>query len=138
MDLEEIFNAGLSESDHLNHNDKEDSVIERIDSFLNTVSISIQNCPEKTSKNTTKYRQLLVKEFLGTAKSKKCPRCTAPARVFKSQYNSRLYMKPLSAKAAKRQQALKTESNITETENVDKNKENGKLIFYHHSGMIIN
>eukprot|EP00795_Rhopilema_esculentum_P016610 gene16610-8039_t len=125
LDLEEIFNAGLSESDHLNYNDKEDSVVERIDSFLNTVSASIQDCPEKTSKNTTKYRQLLVKEFLGTTKTKKCPRCTAQARVFKSQYNSRLYMKPLSAKAAKRQHTLKTESNITETENVDENKENG-------------
>ncbi|XP_065055867.1 DNA-directed RNA polymerase I subunit RPA1-like [Rhopilema esculentum] len=124
LDLEEIFNAGLSESDHLNYNDKEDSVVERIDSFLNTVSASIQDCPEKTSKNTTKYRQLLVKEFLGTTKTKKCPRCTAQARVFKSQYNSRLYMKPLSAKAAKRQHTLKTESNITETENVDENKEN--------------
>lgn len=105
QDLEDVFNSALSDDDYqkLNGHDQDDIVIERLDSYFSSLDLTkVSQNDIKSSKNTTKYRQALIKQFLGMAKVKMCPRCLVPVRYFRSEYNSRLYLKPLAINAAKK------------------------------------
>ena len=104
-DLEEIFNSTVADSDYqkLSGDDQDDIVIEKLETFFSSLNFDeLGKAESKSSKNTTKYRQILIKQFLGTTKVKACPRCLVPIRYFRAEYNSRLYLKPMSGSAAKK------------------------------------
>lgn len=104
-ELEQVFNSVVADSEYqkMSGDDQDDIVIEKLDSLLSTLDLTkVSDDDAKSSKNTTKYRQILVKQFLGTAKMKMCPRCLVPVRYFRSEYHSRLYLKPLSLSSAKK------------------------------------
>ena len=105
QDLEEIYNSAVAEDEYqkMSGDDQHDIVIARIESFLKLMNFDEPEGPRvKSSKNTTKYKQVFVKKFFGSTKVKICPRCLIPVRYFKAEYNSRVYLKPLSATVAKK------------------------------------
>ena len=135
-DLEDCFNAALADDDFqkMSGNDMDDNIINRIDSLFNSVRDAEQT-EAKISKNTTKYRQVLIKGFLGTAKVKICPRCKAPVRYFRAEYNSRLYLKALSSNDAKRYAAMQKASKTVADGNNFKGsgvQDDGKMISNFH------
>ena len=110
QDLEEIFNSAIADDEYQNMNgaDQDDIVIAKIESFFNSISVDeLERAQVKSSKNTTKYRQIFIKNFFGSTKVKLCPRCMVPVRYFKAEYNSRIYLKPLTAAAARKYASYK-------------------------------
>ena len=135
-DLEDCFNAALADDDFqkMSGNDMDDNIINRIDSLFNSVR-DAEQIEAKISKNTTKYRQVLIKGFLGTSKVKICPRCKAPVRYFRAEYNSRLYLKALSSNDAKRYAAMqKASKTVADGNDVNGSgvQDDGKMISNFH------
>ena len=105
QDLEEIFNSAVAEDEYqkMSGDDQDDIVIGKVESFFSSIKFNeLDKGQFKFSKNTTKYRQTFIKSFFGSAKVKMCPRCMVPVRYFRAEYNSRVYLKPLSGTAAKK------------------------------------
>lgn len=58
---------------------------------------------KSVAKNVTDYRHRIIKEFMQTYMANKrryCPGCKAPSRDVRSEYNSRVFLKALSAREA--------------------------------------
>ncbi|KAL9951314.1 hypothetical protein ACROYT_G043957 [Oculina patagonica] len=58
---------------------------------------------KSVAKNVTDYRHRIIKEFMQTHMANKrryCPGCKAPSRDVRSEYNSRVFLKALSAREA--------------------------------------
>ncbi len=103
-DLEEVYCSATAESS-LGGEAAQDNVINQIDGYLQTVPNNLVE--NKASKNSTKYRQVLIKEFLSSVKCKRCPRCNELVRYFRQEYSSRVYLKPLGRKVDERERKLK-------------------------------
>eukprot|EP00794_Sanderia_malayensis_P010830 gene10831-11982_t len=110
-DLDEIYNSSLSEAAYQNmgSDDIDDNIINKINGYLEELPKEPHqgSNDNRASKNSTKYHQVLIKEFLGIAKCKRCPRCNDRVRYFRSEYNSRLFLKPLGKRADEREKKKK-------------------------------
>ena len=84
---------------------------------------------KSVAKNVTNFRHQLIKEFMSTYmvnKKRYCPGCKAPSREVKSEHNSRVFLKGLSAKDAVKWVKIQvTESHIARQTNDGPSNEPG-------------
>lgn len=89
---------------------------------------------KSVAKNVTDYRHRIIKEFMHSHMGNKrryCPGCKAPSRDVRSEYNSRVFLKALSAREANKcltaqtvQAHLKKQSGPTENDTGDAHGDN--------------
>ena len=114
-ELQQIAFTALNGSESAD-NVREIACIAALDKYvkkvLNGIDKKETRC-KSVAKNVTDYRHRIIKEFMQTHMANKrryCPGCKAPSRDVRSEYNSRVFLKALSAREANkwvRTQAIK-------------------------------
>ena len=109
--LEEVSQTALkasAEQESSGHKKTQQACIEAIDNHIKSV---LQGLNKKEARNksvvksVTDFRHSIVKDFLRTYmvnKRRSCPYCRAPSRDVRCEYNSRIFLKPLSNREAKK------------------------------------
>lgn len=104
-ELQQIAFTALNDSEFAD-NAREIMCIAALDKHVKKVLNGIdkkENRQKSVAKNVTDYRHQIIKEFMRTHMANKrryCPGCKAPSRDVRSEYNSRVFLKALSAREA--------------------------------------
>lgn len=99
------INSGESTETTVNIQD-EDVCIAALDKHVKEALKGLDKTEAKlkaVAKNVTNFRHEIIKDFMSshmTNKRRYCPVCNAPAREVRSEHNSRLFLKALSAREA--------------------------------------
>ena len=106
-ELQQIaFTALNSSESNDNSLQLEDTCIAALDKHVKKVLNSIDKkeaLQKSVAKNVTNCRHQIIKEFMRSHmvnKRRHCPGCKAPSRDVRSEYNSRVFLKALSAREA--------------------------------------